>query len=286
MRIETENLTKEYGKNRVLDSFNYEFTPGIYGLLGPNGVGKTTLMNLLTDNLMPTSGDICYDGQSIRALGARYRRKIGFMPQQQNIYPAFTVERFLWYMAGLKGLSKQETKEDIERLLALVNLSEHRTKRLGEFSGGMKQRALLAQALLGKPEIIILDEPTAGLDPKERIRMRNLISQVGFECIILIATHVVQDIQFIAKEVLIMGRQKILDSGSPSELCTKINGVVYELETDDKGFAAVNEAYRVVNVCRDGEVIRVRVLAEEKPEQYPYQLVKPDLEDLYLYYFE
>lgn len=286
MRLVAEELTKDYRQVRALDGFSYEFTPGIYGLLGPNGAGKSTLMNLLTDNLRPTSGEILYDGNPIRALGARYRSRVGFMPQQQNLYPSFTVERFLWYMAGLKGLDRRRSKEDIERLLTSVNLWEVRGRRLGQLSGGMKQRALLAQALLGNPEIIILDEPTAGLDPKERIRMRNIISRVGFACIILIATHVVQDIQFIAKKVLIMGGGKLLDAGEPAALSAKIYGSVFEIESDDQNFEEVMKRFKVINIFRDGCRIKIRVLSEQAPVSYPYTVVNPDLEDLYMHYFE
>lgn len=286
MRLVTDHLTKSYGRVRALDGFSYEFTPGIYGLLGPNGAGKSTLMNLITDNLRPTSGEVLYGGEPIRALGAQYRRKVGFMPQQQNLYPAFTVERFLWYMAGLKGLDRKQSQEDIDSLLASVNLSDVRHRRLGELSGGMKQRVLLAQALLGKPEIIILDEPTAGLDPKERIRMRNFISRVGFECIILIATHVVPDIQFIAKEVLLLGNGKIIDAGEPAALCSKIHGKVFEIETDDYGFEEVMERFKVIHVFRDGDRIKIRILSDQAPSDHEHTVVNPDLEDLYMHYFE
>lgn len=286
MRLVTDHLTKLYNRVRALDGFSYEFTPGIYGLLGPNGAGKSTLMNLITDNLRPTSGEILYDGEEIRALGAKYRRKVGFMPQQQTLYPAFTVERFLWYMAALKGLNKKQSKEGIESLLASVNLSDVRNRRLGELSGGMKQRVLLAQALLGKPEVIILDEPTAGLDPKERIRMRNLISRVGFECIILIATHVVSDIQFIAKEVLILGGGIIIDAGESGALCSKIQGKVFEIETDAHGFEEVMKRFKVIHIFRNGDRIHIRVLSDQAPSDYKHTVVTPDLEDLYMHYFE
>ena len=286
MKLVTDHLTKTYNRVRALDGFSHEFTPGIYGLLGPNGAGKSTLMNLITDNLRPTSGEILYDGEPIRTLGPEYRRKVGFMPQQQTLYPAFTVERFLWYMAGLKGLDRKQSKEGIESLLASVNLTDVRRRRLGELSGGMKQRVLLAQALLGKPEIIILDEPTAGLDPKERIRMRNFISRVGFECIILIATHVVTDIQFIAKEVLIMGGGRIIDAGEPGALCSGIHGKVFEIETDDRVFEEVMQHFKVIHIFRDGDRIKIRVLSDQEPSGYKYTLVNPDLEDLYMHYFE
>lgn len=286
MQLEVKNITKRYGQNLVLDSFSYTFTPGIYGFLGPNGVGKTTLINLLTDNLKADDGQILYDHVSIKDLGTEYRKKIGFMPQQQNVYPYFTVERFLWYMAGLKGLSKAEAKDSIQTLLKQVNLEDKKRMKLGQLSGGMKQRALLAQALLGKPEVIFLDEPTAGLDPKERIRMRNLIAKVGFDCIIFITTHVVQDIQFIAKEIIVMGKGNMIASGSPGYLCSVMKDRVYEIEVEESAFDQITEQFKVVNVCRDGELIRVRVLSEGKPTAFSCQPVKPDLEDLYLHYFE
>lgn len=304
MKLECKGLTKVYKKTKALDGFDFSFTSGIYGLLGPNGAGKTTLMNLITDNLKPTSGEILYDERSIKELGALYRARIGFMPQQQNIYSAFTVERFLWYMAGLKGMKKPEAENDIARLLEQVNLSEDKKKRLGELSGGMKQRALLAQALLGRPEIIILDEPTAGVDPKERVQMRNIISQVGFESIIIVATHVVSDIQFIAKEVLLLDKGKIIKKGSPGTLCKDIQGKVFEIITDDAGFDDVRSKYKVVNVYKDEDIIRIRVVSDIIPVLdktaligistgeasdtvlIPVNEVKPDLEDLYLYYFE
>ena len=287
MKLECRNLTKDYKKTRALDGFTFEFTPGIYGLLEPNGAGKTTLMNLITDNLKPTSGEVLCDGVPIKELGSAYRAKIGFMPQQQNIYPAFTVERFLWYMAGLKDLDKNTVEGDIKQLLEQVNLYEDRKKRLGELSGGMKQRALLAQALLGKPELIILDEPTAGVDPKERIQMRNIISRVGFESIIIIATHVVPDIQFIAKDVLLLDKGKVIKQGAPGKLSRDMQGKVFEIVTDDIGFEDIRNRYRIVNVHKDEEEIRVRVVNDTVPEHVHKACeVKPDLEDLYLYHFE
>lgn len=286
MNLKVEELTQRYGEHIALDHLNYEFTPGIYGLLGPNGAGKSTLMNLLSSNLKIQSGQILYQGTPIHHMGADYRKKIGYMPQQQSVYPYFTLERFMWYMAGLKGLKNKEAEKEIERLLSLVNLSENVSSRMREFSGGMKQRALLAQALLGNPEIIILDEPTAGLDPKERIRLRNLIAQVAFDSIILIATHVVSDVQFIAKEVLLMSKGKIIDSGIPGALCEKINGMVYEIETDDTHFEEICRRYKVANVYRESGNILIRVLSKEVPSGYVFRSVHPNLEDLYLQYFE
>lgn len=286
MKLICDQLTKYYGKNKALDGFSYEFTPGIYGLLGPNGAGKSTLMNLITCNLKATSGDIRYGNALIQAMGKEYRSKLGFMPQQQNIYPRFTVERFLMYMAGLKGLGSSEARTETDRLLEMVNLTADRKKRLGELSGGMKQRALLAQALLGKPEIIVLDEPTAGVDPKERIQMRNIISQVGFSCIIMIATHVVPDVQFIAKEILLLGKGQIIDSGTPTALQGKMEGKVFEITTDEEHFQEVCRKYRTVQMTRNGEEITLRVVSDSRPAAEESKVVRPDLEDLYLYHFE
>jgi ABC-type multidrug transport system ATPase subunit len=286
MKLICDQLTKYYGKNKALDGFSYEFTPGIYGLLGPNGAGKSTLMNLITCNLKATSGDIRYGNALIQAMGKEYRSKLGFMPQQQNIYPRYTVERFLMYMAGLKGLGSSEARTETDRLLEMVNLTADRKKRLGELSGGMKQRALLAQALLGKPEIIILDEPTAGVDPKERIQMRNIISQVGFSCIIMIATHVVPDVQFIAKEILLLGKGQIIDSGTPTALQGKMEGKVFEITTDEEHFQEVCRKYRTVQMTRNGEEITLRVVSDSRPAAEESKVVRPDLEDLYLYHFE
>lgn len=286
MKLECKELTKIYGKTRALESFSYEFKPGIYGLLGPNGAGKSTLMNLITCNLKPTAGEILFDGEQIKGLGKEYRSKLGFMPQQQNIYPSFTVERFLMYMAGLKGIGSSEAKNETNRLLEMVNLQGDRKKRLGELSGGMKQRALLAQALLGKSEVIILDEPTAGVDPKERIQMRNIISQVGFGCIILIATHVVLDVQFIAKEILVLGKGRIIESGTPSSLQKKMEGKVFEITTDEENFRELSRKYRTVQMARNEDAVTLRVVSDEIPGEVPFVNARPDLEDLYLYHFD
>ncbi|MCD7742418.1 MAG: ABC transporter ATP-binding protein [Ruminococcus sp.] len=286
MTLTLKSITKQYGSFTALNDFSYEFTPGVYGLLGPNGAGKSTLMNIITDNLKPTSGNVEFDGESTEKMGGEFRKILGFMPQQQGIYPSFTLERFLYYMAALKGMKKYDAKKDIERLLEVVNLTDCRSKRLGGFSGGMKQRALIAQAMLGNPKIIILDEPTAGLDPKERIRIRNLVSKIAFDKIVIIATHVVSDIEFIAKEVLLLKQGEIIDSGKPFELCKKIDGMVFEITTDENGLAEISNEKKVGNISKDDKSIYVRIISDNPPESYKYKSCKPDLEDLYLYYFD
>lgn len=281
-----KNISKSYGKHKVLKELCYTFSPGIYGLLGPNGAGKSTMINLITDNLRPDGGDILFNGCSIHKAGKEYRKRLGYMPQQQRMYSNFTLERFLWYMATLKGLKKEEAAQQIPELLELVNLSEVKARRLGGFSGGMKQRALLAQALLGNPEVIILDEPTAGLDPKERIRFRNLISRVAFDRIILVATHVVSDIEFIAKEILIMSDGTIPESGTPWALCEKIDGKVFQIVTDEAHVQEIANAYKVVNISKDEDNIYIRVLADAMPGYNRCSVQKPGLEDFYEYIFE
>lgn len=286
MKLEISNLTKQYGTFTALRGLSCEFTAGVYGLLGPNGAGKSTLMNIITENLKPTSGTVRYNGQNTSEMGAEFRRLLGFMPQQQGLYPNFTLERFLYYMAALKGMSKQDARADIERLIGLVNLGDSRNKRLGGFSGGMKQRALIAQAMLGDPKIIILDEPTAGLDPKERIRIRNLVAEIAFEKIVIIATHVVSDIEFIAKEVLLLRQGELIGKGKPHELCRTIEGKVYEIMASESELSEISDIYKVGNISMDEHSIYVRVISETEPGGYEFTPVKPELEDLYLYYFD
>ena len=281
MNLTLTNLTKQYGSFTALQNFNYEFIAGVYGLLGPNGAGKSTLMNIITDNLKATSGLVRFDGEDITKMDADFRKILGFMPQQQGIYPNFTLERFLYYMAALKGMKKADAKPQIEKLINLVNLQDSRNKRLGGFS-----RALIAQAMLGEPKVIILDEPTAGLDPKERIRIRNLVAQIAFDKIVIIATHVVSDIEFIAKEVLLMKRGEIIDSGAPHILCEKIDGKVFEITADESMLNDISAKYKVGNISKDEKNIYVRVISEQPPKDFDYKLCKPDLEDLYLYYFD
>ena len=283
MTLHLESLTKVYKDKVALDDIKFSFTPGIYGLLGPNGAGKSTMMNLITDNLTPTKGRVLLDEKSIDELGAGYRKLLGYMPQQQNVYPELSLRRFLYFMASLKGLSKSAAEEDIRRYVKMVNLEDVLGKKLGAFSGGMKQRALIAQALIGNPGILILDEPTAGLDPKERIRVRNLISEVARDKIVIIATHVVTDIEFIAKEIVMLNGGKILRSGSPTELLKELDGKVWNIFVTDEELPSVNERYRVSNISRDDEGVIARIVADSYDGTWRKEAVRPNLEDLYLY---
>ena len=222
MKLILTNLTKRYGQKVALDGFTYTFHAGIYGILGANGAGKSTLMNLITDNVHRDGGEILYGGTDVLKLGNEFRSLLGYMPQQQGLYESMTAETFLTYMARLKRIPGRNIKDEITRVLALTNLSDVRHAKIYSFSGGMKQRVLLAQAMLGEPKVLILDEPTAGLDPKERVRLRNYIFELSKNRIVLLATHIVSDIEAIAGDIILMKEGKIMMTGSPKELIASL----------------------------------------------------------------
>lgn len=287
MKLEIKNLSKAYvkGKPKSLDNLNTEFTSGVYGVLGPNGAGKSTLMNIISDNIKANSGHVLYNGENIIKLGKDFRKILGYMPQQQSIYKSFTGRRFLWYMASLKGIPKKEARERIENVLNLVNLQDHADKKLGAYSGGMKQRILIAQALLNDPKVLLLDEPTAGLDPMERIRIRSFISEISINKIVIITTHIVSDIQHISKEVLLMNKGKLLLKDNPDAIVESMQGKVFEAKIKEHELNKIKGKYNISNIIKTNDGLLVRLVSEKVPKELNVINVESTLEDTYLYYF-
>lgn len=287
-RLDITDLTKQYTKKAppALQEFSYSFTDGVYGLLGPNGAGKSTLINLIVGNLSPNNGDILYEGKQIRDLGSSYRGIIGYMPQQQQLYEGFTIKRFLFYFAALKGLDKAEAGERIRSLLDVVGLTDAAAKRLGSLSGGMKQRVLIAQALLNDPKILILDEPTAGLDPKERMNIRNFIYSIARDKTILLATHVISDIELIARELIFLKEGKQLLCGTPDQVIDAVRGEIWEAEIAKNEYSEINRKYTQNRIIgeREGKVL-LKIIAKEKPLCGVVRPAAVSLEDVYLYLY-
>lgn len=224
--LEIRNLSKSYGKKVALNNINLKFDNGLYGLLGPNGAGKSTLMNIITDNLKADNGEILWNGIDYQTLGVKYREILGYMPQQQGLYNGFTGKRFLNYIAVLKDIPKKEILLQIEESAKKVNLQNELDKKINMYSGGMKQRLLIASCILGNPKLIIFDEPTAGLDPKERVRVKKLMQELSSKSIVIIATHIVPDIENIAKEIVILKEGVLIEKNTPEKLIEKyaLNG--------------------------------------------------------------
>ena len=284
MKLQIEYISKKYGKQYALKDFSVTLTDGVYGLLGPNGAGKTTLINNILGILSPDAGRILLDGVDIKTLGNRYYDKIGYLPQYPVFYKNFTCYEFLDYMCALKGIDRKHGKQRIEELLQMVNLADSANKKVGAFSGGMRQRLGIAQALVNDPEILILDEPTAGLDPRERIRFRNIISKLSKDRIVLLATHIVSDVEYIAKEVVVLNKGELLQKGTLDILTGAIEGVVWEVTADEVGTNQLMEKYPVGNIVPTEGGYQLRVISEEKPAEHAKQVV-PTLEDVFLHYF-
>ena len=284
MEITISHLTKRFGDKTALDDVSLGLDSGVHALLGPNGAGKSTLINILTDSIVRDQGEVLCNDHEITKLGAKYRELLGYMPQQQRLYENYTAEEFLKYMAAVKGIAPATAGKQIAELLQVVNLWEVRRKKVGGFSGGMKQRVLLAQALLGNPRLLILDEPTAGLDPSERINIRNYIAAVAQKMIVLFATHVVSDIECIAKDVILIRDGRICQKGTPVELIESIQGKVGELPCDLDSLEKLQERYCTGNVYQRREGLRVRIVGDELPEGCLPVRDSIDLEDVYMYY--
>ena len=283
MEIRIENLTKHYGANCALKDFTVTLKPGVYGLLGPNGAGKSTLMGLLTDTVKRESGKILCGEKDILEMGAAFRKLVGYMPQQQGYYEEFSVGRYLYYMAALKGISQRKARREIRELLKVVGLSDCLHKKMGSLSGGMRQRILLAQALLGNPQILLLDEPTAGLDPEERIRIRNYISALASDKIILLATHVVSDVESIAEQVLLLRKGELIAEDTPSALIDGVRPFVSEVLCGRNELAAYQEQYTISNITQQEGKLLLQLVGDQLP---PSRTEHPrvSLDDVYLYH--
>ena len=286
MELKVTQLTKQYGLKTAVDHLDITLSNGVYGLLGANGAGKTTLMRLLCNIQTPTFGKITLDGKDISVLGERYRNLLGYLPQHFRYYPEFTAWDFLMYVATLKGLSEKQAKNKTSELLEAVDLSKEGHHKIKTFSGGMKQRLGIAQAMLNNPRILILDEPTAGLDPKERVRFRNLISAFSKDRIVILSTHIVSDVEFIAEEIIMMKAGRVLHFGRPQEITEEIEGYVWECMVPTRYAEQYSGTLNVSNLRNiENECTVLRVISESKPMENAVQ-VKPTLEDLYLSYFK
>ena len=284
MSLEFCQLTKKYGDFYALQDFSVELDQGIYALLGPNGAGKSTLMNILAGISAATEGEILYNGEDIRDMGERFRELLGFMPQYPGFYPGFTAKEMMIYLGQMKGLSRKQAIERGLELLEGVNLSDVADKKIGSFSGGMKQRLGLAQALINDPQILILDEPTAGLDPKERIRFRNLISKLAQNKTVIFCTHIVSDIETIAKDVLLLHHGVLLEKRPIPELTAALDGKVWEVQSDDEETEALMDSFPCSSLVNKDGKLCVRIVSEAKPKEYAVGC-KASLEDVYLFRF-
>ena len=284
MELSLDHLSKQYGSKIAVDSISATLTPGVYGLLGANGAGKTTLMRMLCGILEPTSGEVLFNDHEITAMGATYRNMLGYLPQDFGYYPNYTAMEFMLYMAALKGIPRNIAVKRIKKLLTTVDLNHVASKRIRTFSGGMKQRVGIAQALLNNPKVLILDEPTAGLDPKERVRFRNLLSEHAGDKIVILSTHIVSDIEAIADEVLLMKKGWIVQRGTVPELVQKAQGRVWELAVSPREAQMWQAQATVANLRHEGNHVVLRIVSDKMPSQSAVPC-SASLEDLYLYYF-
>ena len=284
MELTICDLTKEFGSFRAVDRVSFTMTNGVYGLLGVNGAGKTTLMRMLTTLIKPTDGEILWDGQDVFKMDGQYRKLLGYLPQDFGYYPDFSIYDYLMYIASIKGIRPAAAKERVKLLLKQVDLFRARHKKMKNLSGGMKRRAGIAQAMLNDPKILILDEPTAGLDPSERIRFRNLISELSGDRIVLLSTHIVSDIEYIANEILLMKDGCITISGTADEVVSSMPERVWTFSVPKAQIDAYLKAYKVANIKTIPGGAELRVLSTVRPNSAAVE-VEATLEDVFLYYF-
>ena len=285
MELSLDRLTKQYGRKIAVDCVSTVLKPGVYGLLGANGAGKTTLLRMLCAVLEPTSGEVLFNETEVVSMGADYRNIIGYLPQDFGYYPGYTAMEFLMYIAALKGIPKRMAKRRAAELLEVVGLSQEAGKKIKTFSGGMKQRVGIAQALLNNPKIVILDEPTAGLDPKERVRFRNLLSDYAEDKIVILSTHIVSDIEAIADEVLLIKKGRFVMQGTVPELTRRADGKVWELSVSQEEARKWQEKATVANLRHEENRIVLRIVSDDRPGDNTIPC-EAALEDIYLYYFQ
>ena len=281
MRLTLERLSKQF-KNRIaVENVNAELTEGIYGFLGANGAGKTTLMQMICGIVAPTSGEVKLNGKNVTEMGEQFRDLLGYLPQEFGYTPGFTAEDFLLYIASVKGLDPRYARRRTRELMKLVSLEGDMKRKIRTFSGGMKRRLGIAQALLNDPKILIMDEPTAGLDPKERAYFRNVISEMAQDKIIIISTHIVSDIEYISDQVIIMKKGRFILQGTTEELTAEAEGMVWSCRVPGREWAAFEISHTVANSRNLGEMVEARVISPERPCADAEQ-AEPTLEDLYL----
>ena len=284
MKLELNNLTKTFGGLTAVDHLNVSMHSGIYGLLGVNGAGKTTLMRMLCTLLKPTEGEILWEGQDIFRMGADYRKMLGYLPQDFGFYPEFSVRDYLLYISSIKGLRPAVAKRRTEELLHQVGLSQVAGRKMKKLSGGMKRRAGIAQAMLNNPRILVLDEPTAGLDPSERIRFRNLISELSEERLVLLSTHIVSDIEYIANEIWLMKDGRIIQQGTLDQMLSSMPEQVWVGHVEKQRVSGLISQYKISNMKAEGNAVELRIISREQP--LPGAVcVQPTLEDVFLHYF-
>ena len=284
MELSLDRLTKQYGSKIAVDRVSTTLKPGVYGLLGANGAGKTTLMRMMCAVLEATSGEVLFDGKNVVDMGVDYRDILGYLPQNFGYYPDYNATEFLLYIAAVKGIPRNIAKERTRGLLDVVDLGSAAAKKIRTYSGGMKQRVGIAQALLNRPKVLILDEPTAGLDPKERVRFRNLLADYAAESIVILSTHIVSDVEAIADEVLLMKQGKFLLQGTVSQLVEKAHGKVWELTVSPEEARKWQGEVTVANLRHEGDRVVLRIISDSRPAEQAVSC-QASLEDLYLYYF-
>lgn len=275
-----ENVTKQYGDFIALRNISLSLENGVYGLLAPNGAGKSTLIKMLATLITPTAGTITYNGRDIITLGEEYREKLGYLPQHFGYYRHYTPVQYLQYLAALKGMPKEQAADRIDEVLELVALSDVKKKKMRKFSGGMIQRVGIAQALLADPQILILDEPTAGLDPKERARFRHILSNLARTRIVLLSTHIVSDVESIANEIIMIKNKQLLYQKDVASICATMSGCIFETVVDFADVGDFAKNYIVLAEKQEAGRMLIRFMAEEqKPHWQP---VQPTLEDVFL----